>query len=65
MAAKENGMGPGKKPAKLAPAKQVPTYSLERKLTTVQKKGDTTITTYPKSGGMQLKKIMVTKSTKK
>jgi len=61
MAAKDNGMGPGKKPAKLASAKQAPAYSLERKLTTVQKKGDTTFTKYPKQNGMQLTRIDVTK----
>lgn len=68
MAIKDNGMGPGKKPAKSAAkaapkmvTSQMPIKKLERQMTTITKKGDTTYTKYPKRDGMQVTKIMVTK----
>jgi hypothetical protein len=67
MAAKDNGMGPGKKPKAATKAATSPktTSRLERTLTTVEKRGDTTFTKYPKQNGMQLTRIDVTKMTPK
>jgi hypothetical protein len=96
MKTKDNGMGPGKKPSKVATksaANKIAQASgqrgpalaagaatkalaagaatksvarkgndyIERQVTNVTKKGDTTYTKYPKRDGMQVTKIMVTK----
>ena len=80
MAIKDNGMGPGKKPkatvsaatpkTKLVLDRKVTvapktTSRIERTITNVEKRGDTTFTKYPKQNGMQLTKIDVTKMSPK
>jgi hypothetical protein len=100
MATKDNGMGPGKKPANAAVKSAVGKMTgalgrgvstlataaatksaaktvsktpkmgergnyIERQVTTIAKKGDTTYTTYPKKDGMQTTRIDVMQRTKK
>jgi hypothetical protein len=64
MAVKDNGMGPGKKPKAATKVPQT-TSKVERRLTTVEKRGDTTFTKYPKQNGMQVTRVEVTKMNPK